>query len=245
MAVYGVLLPLPFDDVFDYVSDKDLSLGEIVIVPFGREELVGVIWKIGQTAQIEAKKIKSVIEVIALPKLSSAMREFIIKTAEYNLAPKGLVLKMILGQKTNQLPKQKVLLYGLNIKNENLQGIRITAARQAVFDFLAEGNEAEKEAIIEATGASENVISAMIKSGFLYKKEILVNEECEEQKVTLSKQVHLTDEQQAAADILVRKVNNGFSATLLDGVTGSGKTEVYFEAVAQALSCKKQVLVIL
>lgn len=244
MAIYGVLLPLPFNDVFDYQSEEELTVGQIVIVPFGREELAGIVWKIGQTAAIDLKKIKAIKNIPELPKLSAAMMTFIKKTAEYNLAPLGLVLKMVLGQKTNQLPKQKVTLYGLNIKNENLQGIRITAARQAVFDFLANGYEAEKDAVIEATGASDNIISAMIKSGFLYKRDILVNEESEEQKVDLCRQVNLTEEQQAAADILVRKVNNGFSATLLDGVTGSGKTEVYFEAVAAALASGKQVLVL-
>ncbi len=244
MAIYGVLLPLPFNDVFDYAAEETLPVGQIVIVPFGREELAGVIWKIGQTAEIDPKKIKAIKNIPDLPHLSAAMITFIKKTAEYNLSPLGLVLKMVLGQKTNQLPKQKVTLYGLKIKNENLQGIRITPARQAVFDFLANGFEAEKEAIIEATAASENVITAMIKSGFLYKREMLINEESEEQKVDLCRQVNLTEEQQAAADILVRKVNNGFSATLLDGVTGSGKTEVYFEAVAEALSRGKQVLVL-
>ena len=65
-----------------------------------------------------------------------------------------------------------------------------------------------------------------------------------QQKVNLNKTAALTEEQQAAADILVRKVGSGFSATLLDGVTGSGKTEVYFEAVAEALAQNKQVLVL-
>ena len=133
---------------------------------------------------------------------------------------------MVLGMKSNQLPKQKVTLYGLKIKNENLDGIRITEARKAVFDFLDGGLEAEKEEIISATGASSGIITAMIKSGFLYKKDVLINEEAEEQKVNLNKTAALTEEQQAAADILVRKVGSGFSATLLDGVTGSGKTEV-------------------
>lgn len=244
MSVYGVLLPLPFDDVFDYKSDCDLDIGQLVEVPFGREELVGIVWKKGKSSDIDDKKIKKIINIIDLPKISNAMMSFIKKTAEYNLAPIGLVLKMVLGQKSNQLPKQKVSLYGLKIKNENLQGIRITEARKAIFNFLDNGIETEKEDIINATGVSEGIINAMIKNGFLYKRDILVNEEAELQTVTLSKHVELTDEQQYAADILVKKINSGFSATLLDGVTGSGKTEVYFEAVAEVLRCGKQVLVL-
>ena len=244
MAIYGVLLPLPFDDVFYNSGDDGLVIGQMVEVSFGREDLVGVIWKIGQTANIALSKIKPIKSVINLPKLTQPMMVFIQKTAQYNLAPLGLVLKMVLGLKSNQLPKQKITLYGLNIKNENLEGIRITETRKAVFDFLSNGFEAEKEQIVNATGASDAVISAMIKHGFLYKKEVLVNEDADEQIVNLSKPTQLTSEQQSAADILVRKVNNGFSATLLDGVTGSGKTEVYFEAVAAALALGKQVLVL-
>jgi len=245
MAIYGVLLPIFFDDVFDYkADDESLKIGQQVVVPFGRETHVGVIWKIGKSADIEDKKIKKITEVLKLPLISAPLRAFIEKVASYNLSPKGAVLKMVLGQKTNQLPKQKVTVYGLKIKNENLNGIRITENRKAVFQFLDNGKEAEKEEIIEQTGASAQVIAAMIKSGFLYKKDILINETAEEQKVQLHSQATLTDEQKAAAERLVRRVNNGFSATLLDGITGSGKTEVYFEAVAAALSLKKQVLVL-
>lgn len=244
MAVYGVLLPLPFNDVFDYTSDDTLICGQLVEVSFGKEDMVGVIWKIGKSADIALSKIKPIKSIINLPPLSSALMLFIQKTAQYNLAPLGLVLKMVLGSPSNQLPKQKITLYGLNIQNTNLEGIRITETRQAVFDFLSNGFEAEKEQISLATGASDAVISAMIKHGFLYKKDVLVNENAEPQIVNLNKHTNLTFEQQNAADILVKRVNNGFSATLLDGVTGSGKTEVYFEAVAQALALNKQVLVL-
>lgn len=244
MAVYGVLLPLPFDDVFDYTSEESLEIGQIVLVPFGREEIAGVIWKKGQSADIDAAKIKPIKQIIHLPKLTAAMIAFIKKTAEYNLAYLGLVLKMVLGSKSNQLPKQKTTLYGLNIQDKNLDGIRITEARRAVFDFLGQEKEADKETIMQATHVSEGIINAMSKSGFLYKRDVLINEEAEEQIINLNKEVHLTTEQQCAADILVRKTGNGFSATLLDGVTGSGKTEVYFEAVAEVLAQKKQVLVL-
>jgi primosomal protein N' len=92
----------------------------------------------------------------------------------------------------------------------------------------------------EALARIEKVTGNDLKSVY----ESRVNEEAKEQIVNLSKQVSLTDEQQSAADILVRKVDNGFSATLLDGVTGSGKTEVYFEAVSETLAKGKQVLVL-
>ncbi len=244
MAIYGILLPLVFDDVFDYSFEGELKIGQMVLVSFGREELVGIVYKIGKSNNIDDKKIKPIKEVLSLPAIGDKLICFINKVAMYNLAPKGMVLKMVLGQISNQMPKQKVQLIGLKIKNENLDGIRISSGRKAVFDFFSTKDEVEKDVLLKETGVSENVINAMLKSGFLYKKEILVNEEALEQVVNLSKVVELTDEQEMAALNLVKKVDNGFSATLLDGITGSGKTEVYFEAIAKALSLGKQVLVL-
>ena len=244
MAIYGVLLGLVFDDVFDYSYDGELKIGQLVLVPFGREEHVGVVYKIGKSANIDDKKIKKIKQIINLPLILPSMLTFIEKVSQYNLAPKGLVLKMVLGQKTNQLPKQKIQLLGLNIKNENLDGIRITENRKAVFNLLDNGQELDRETIIEKSKVSDSVINAMIKSGFLYKKEVLINEEAPLQQVSLKKQVELTEEQQLACEVLIKKVNNGFSATLLDGITGSGKTEVYFEAIAETLKLGKQVLVL-
>ena len=67
MAVYGVLLPLLFDDVFDYSCDEKLDLGQLVLVPFGREEHVGIVYKIGKSANIDEKKIKPIKFYVGKP----------------------------------------------------------------------------------------------------------------------------------------------------------------------------------
>ena len=94
--IVGVMLPLPFNDVFDYRADGDITIGQIVRVPFGRDEAVGVVWKYGKSSKLDDKKIKSVIEPLRLPPLKPEMIAFVEWTAKYNLAYIGLVLKMVL-----------------------------------------------------------------------------------------------------------------------------------------------------
>lgn len=145
MAVYGVLLPLPFDDVFDYTAEEELVLGQLVEVPFGREELVGVVWKKGQSANIDPKKIKQIKSVVQLPRLTAEMTAFIRKTAEYNLAPLGMVLKMVLGMKSNQLPKQKVTLYGLKIKTKIWTASALRKRARRCLTFWTAGSKRKKK----------------------------------------------------------------------------------------------------
>ena len=94
--IVGVMLPLPFNDVFDYRADSDIDIGQIVRVPFGRDEVVGVVWKNGKSSSLDDKKIKSIIEPLRLPPLKPEMIAFVEWVAKYNLAYIGLVLKMVL-----------------------------------------------------------------------------------------------------------------------------------------------------
>lgn len=57
--IIGVLLPLPFNDVFDYKTEENVPLGSFVRVPFGRERQIGVVWKIGRSSKLEENKIKA------------------------------------------------------------------------------------------------------------------------------------------------------------------------------------------
>lgn len=239
--IVGVLLPLPFNEPFDYKVDGNIDLGAIVRVPFGREVLVGVVWKIGKTSNLDDKKIKKIIEILPYPPLRSDLRKFVEFTASYNMAFLGLVLKMVLSVKQVFDDPKMQSLYELSGKSLSEAKLKNSDARWRVIEFLRVGAFNRKE-IAAGAGVTQPVIKAMIDAGVL--KEVLVEKKKEYQKPVCGFQkVKLTNEQTLAADELCCKVGNGFNVTLLNGVTGSGKTEVYFEAVEKAFALGKQVLI--
>ena len=109
-------------------------------------------------------------------------------------------------------------------------------------DLLRHAPYTRKE-ICRGAGVGLSVVNTLITAGILKPIVRPKKKYYAEPKGSFSK-VALTPEQETAAAELVRKVGNGFSVTLLDGVTGSGKTEVYFEAVARALELGRKVLIL-
>ncbi len=244
--IVGILLPLPFNDVFDYKTEDDVSLGDLVQVSFGnprqgKEQLVGVVWKEGQSSSLPESKIKPINSRLNYPPLSEAMRKFITFTASYNMAFLGLVLKMVLSVKSAFEDPKLTALYTLSGKTLAEAKLKNSDARWRVIDLLKHAPYTKTE-ICQGARVTPSVINTLIEKDVLIpilkenKKEFNIPNP-EYHKVTL------TPSQQQAANLLSAKVGNGFSVTLLDGVTGSGKTEVYFEAVAEALEQNKQVLV--
>ena len=241
-TIIGVILPLPFNEAFDYKAETELPLGTIVRVPWGREEQIGVVWHHGKTSQLPDNKIKPVIEKFDFPPLSKALMQFVKFVAEYNMAFIGLVLKMVISSKAIFDDSQIETLYTLSGKTLSEAKLKNSDARWHVCDLLKHASYSRKE-ICQGAGVGMSVVNTLISAGVL--KPIVR----EKQKYFAPPKgdfckVNLTPEQEAAAAVLCAKVNQGFSVTLLDGVTGSGKTEVYFEAVAKALDAKKQVLIL-
>ena len=240
--IVGVLLPLPFQDVFDYTADDDVSLGQIVRVPFGRESQVGVVWKLQQSSKLEKSKIKPVTEVLQLPPLSPELMKLVEFVASYNMAFLGLVLKMVLCAK-NVFDDPKVeVLYKLTGKTLQDAKLKNSDARWRVIELLRHGPYSRVE-IAKGAGVSQSVIKTLIDAGLLEPFHQPKRKKLEVPKFSFT-QVNLTDEQRQAADYLCAKCDTGFSVTLLDGVTGSGKTEVYFEAVEKVLRAGKQALIL-
>jgi primosomal protein N' (replication factor Y) len=239
--IVGVLLPLPLNEPFDYQCDDDVALGALVRVPFGREVLVGVVWKIGQSSSLDVKKIKSVSEVLPYPPFGAAFRKFLEFTANYNMAFLGAVLKMALSVKQVFDDPKMMSLYELSGKSLSEAKLKNSDARWRVMDFLKFAPFCRRD-IAAGAGVTQSVIKTLIDSGVLREVKVAKQKEYQLPKCGFQKVV-LTDEQARAADVLCRKVEQGFSVTLLNGVTGSGKTEVYFEAVEKAFTAGKQVLI--
>ena len=239
--IVGVLLPLPFNDVFDYKIEDNPILGELVRVSFGREVVVGVVWKLGKSSNLDEAKIKPVMERLNFPPLSPELIKFIDFVANYNMAFKGLVLKMALSVRAVFDDAKMTTLYKLSGKTLAEAKLKNSDARWRVMDLLKHFPYTRAE-IAKGAGVGQAVIKTMIDAGVLEPFQIEAKKSFALPNANFAK-VNLTPEQQAAADILCAKVGNGFSVTLIDGVTGSGKTEVYFEAVSQALQSGKQVLI--
>ena len=240
--IIGVLLPLPFNEPFDYKIEGEAVLGELVRVPFGREVHVGVVWKKGKSSNLDESKIKPIMERINFPPLSAELRKFIEFVSGYNMAFAGQVLKMVLSVRQVFDDPKMTVLYELSGKTLAEAKLKNSDARWRVMDFLKFA-PFNRQDIAAGAGVGQSVIKAMIDAGVL--RPVLIEDKKEFEKPNAAyKKVNLTDEQKEAAAQLVGEIGNGFNVTLLDGVTGSGKTEVYFEAVARALELGQQVLIL-
>lgn len=240
--IVGVLLTLPFDEPFDYQTDREVEIGQIVEVPFGRDKQIGIVFSHGNSSGLAPEKIKNISQYFDYPPLSEKLIKFIQWVAKYNMAPLGAVLKMVLSVRTVFEPSPMTVLYTLSGKTLAEAKLKNSDARWRVMDLLKHAPYTRQE-IASGAGVSQSVIKTMIDTEVL--KPVYVENKAEFlEPVGDYVKVNLTGEQQNAADLLCRKINNGFSVTLLDGITGSGKTEVYFEAVAKTLESGKQVLIL-
>ena len=175
-----ILLPIAIDRPFDYALPSDIgsALGDLVEVPFRGKTAIGMVWGKEETGY--SGKLKEVIRRLDLPAISLENREFVTWVSRYNLAPLGMVLKMVLPVPLEQRTKARKTLE-IGVPNLDQQGT-----------------------------------------------------------------VSLSEDQEAAADAIQKAIETGnFQTFLLDGVTGSGKTEVYLSAMQAALKQGRQIVVLL
>jgi len=239
-----VLLPLPLADAYDYsVPDGlDVAVGQFVIVPLGKRETLGVVWGEG-TGEVAVAKLRDVIEVLPALPMADPLRRFIDWVAAYTLAPPGAVLRMAMSSPSALEAPRTELVYRPSV--DAADTLKLTAARRRVLEALKDGPAMAAAELAHLAGAGTSVIKAMAAAGLLEAVERIVRRSFPRPDGGRDGPA-LSPAQKTAADGLIEKVKaHAFSATLLDGVPGAGKTEVYFEAIAAALAMGRQVLVLL
>ena len=237
-----VLLPYPFPGPFDYRVPPDLNVkpGDVVLVPLNRRQEVGVVWDAPADQAVPEHKLKPVSGVVDTPRMGEALRRFVDWIAAYTLSPPGEVMAMALRVVSGTV--RPVVRYR---RADPLPTVRMTPPRQRVMDALARLEPRMGVDLLREAGVSPAILRGMTESG-LVSTEIAPPDAPFQRADPDHQGSPLSDQQQGVATALRKAAaDRAFSVTLLDGVTGSGKTEVYLEAVAACLRAGRQALVML
>ena len=164
--IFGVLLPLPFDEPFDYEFDGDLPIGSLVRVPWGKQEIVGAVWSKKQSSDCSPNKLKSIIKKYDFLPLNKEIIELVKFVSQYNMAPLGMVLKMVISVKQAFDDEPTEIFYELTGKTLAEAKLKNSDARWHVIDLLKHGAYTKAE-ICRGAGCSAGVVEALNKAGVI------------------------------------------------------------------------------
>ena len=217
--------------------------GSIVAVPLGPRQLLGVVWeaeRMPSDAEVGDNRLRNLLAVAAVPPLAAPLRRLIEWTADYYLAPPAAVVRMALASNSALEGARTVTEY----RASGAEPPRLTPQRTQALDRIGDRRGLIRE-LATMADVSDGVIRGLVKAGAIEAVEVDIDSPFPVPDPDFAAPA-LSADQRAAADTLAGNVAaGGFAPTLLDGVTGSGKTEVYFEAIAAALRAGRQTLVLL
>ncbi|MGS4886817.1 primosomal protein N' [Roseibium sp. MB-4] len=243
-TIASVLVPVAVPVAYTYKVPAGQSVvpGSIVRVPLGTREVIGAVWDGEPDAAINSNKLKSISHVYdTTPPLDKDLRRFVDWVAGWTLGAPGMVVRMVLRSEEALEPEAPVP--GVR-RIEGAEPERMTPARCRVLGTMEDGFAWTKSGLAHAAGVSASVIDGLVQQEVLEIVSMPAAPPLPRPQIDYA-QKELTPAQQAAAEKLSDSFDKGAAVTLIDGVTGSGKTEVYFEAIAEALRRDKQALVLL
>lgn len=223
-------------------DDMDAPPGTVVIVPLGPRQMVGIVWDEGVFGDepIDAKRLRNVLSLVDVPPIAVGLRRLVDWVVDYYITNHAAVLRMVLSSSAAMASGGTITEY----RRTGYEPTRLTPQRAAALDALEDAQGLVRELAAEA-GVSDAVIRGLIKAGAFEPVTISVDTPFPDPDPDFHQPL-LNDRQQEAASVMTTAVGVGeFDPIVLDGVTGSGKTETYFEAVAEALRQGRQVLVLL
>jgi primosomal protein N' (replication factor Y) len=239
--VADILVPVAIDQTYSYrvPAELDLAEGDFVEVPLGTRQTIGAVWEITEGAL--GSNLKAVSARFDIPPLGARLRAFVDWVARWTLSPRGMVLRMCARAPFYAVEEKP----RIGLRRAGPEPKRMTPARARVLAAIEGDLAIVKSDLAERAACSTSVIDSLVDEGTL--EAVALPQEpiaasCDPDFAP----PRLETAQAHAAAALVDDVKaHGFSVSLLEGVTGSGKTEVYFEAVAQALREGRQTLILM
>src|SRR5215469_11932932 len=240
--VVGVLLPLPLAGAYDYKLPPGINAarGALVAAPLGNREVLGVVWGKAE-GTVGDNRLKLAEPLEGSPALPQKLCDFIDWVAGYTLNPTGAILAMALRSRGAFEPEARRVAY----VRGSATPPRMSKARIRALEVAGDGLARSVSGLAEDANVSPAVVRGLVECGALVETELPEFAAFPVPDAD-APAAELNTAQRAAADALIGDVRTEtFTVALLDGVTGSGKTEVYFEAVAEAIRRGKQVLILL
>jgi primosomal protein N' (replication factor Y) len=242
--VVDVLVPVALDTTYSYRVPAGLALapGDVVSVPLGAREVTAVVWAENPAPDPRLhNRLKDVAEKLEVPPLRPELRSFVDWVSTYTLSARGMVLRMALRMGEELGPERSRA--GVRLVGPPPQ--RLTPARRRLIEVLGDGLLHGKSDAAREAGVSTGVIDGLVDEGTLA-VEVMPKPPPPPAPDPDFAVPDFTPEQGAAgAQLRALAAGNAFKVALLDGVTGSGKTEVYFEAVAETVRRGRQALLLM
>ncbi|SFP17884.1 primosomal protein N' [Tranquillimonas alkanivorans] len=242
-ALVSVLTTQPLDRLLDYrAPEGGCFAGAFVEVPLGPRKVLGVVWGPGQGGY-DLAKVRSVIRVLDAAPMREEMQTFLGRVADYTLTPMPAMLRLATRSPGLGDPPSMRKVYRLGHAAPD----RMTDARGRVLEVLRDygGLAFTQKELCDMAGVTSSVVKGLVKQGAVLEEDSPRDTPYPRLDPDLPS-VTLTEEQAAGAEQLRAAVATGrYGTTMLRGVTGSGKTEVYLEAVAECLRQGRQALVLL
>ncbi|MFO8125425.1 primosomal protein N' [Yoonia sp.] len=239
----GVVTTQPLDRLLDYKAPQGgCHLGAFVEVPLGPRKVLGVVWG-GGKGDYDIGKIRAIIRVLDVAPMREEMHIFLTRAAEYTLTPMPAMLRLAtrapgLGDAQTM---RKVYRLGDTVPD------RMTDAREKVLGVLRDygGLSFTLGEVAEMAGVGTSVVKGLVKLGAVSEEDAPRDTPYPQLDPDYGGKELSADQAAGAATLRAALRSDGYGTTLLKGVTGSGKTEVYLEAVAECLRMGRQALVLL
>ena len=227
----------------DYRVPEGMTVepGSVVVVPLGPRQLLGAVWEPERlsTDEVPESRLRPLARLVDVPPVAEPLRRLCEWTADYYLSPLASVLRMVLPSSAALEAPRQLIEYRLSGQAPQ----RMTPLREKALALL-EGRQGTIRELADHAAVSDNVLRGLVTTGVLEAAAVTAD-----RPLSIPDPDHappeLNADQKEAAEILAAAIGKGFDPMLLDGVTGSGKTEVYFEAIAECCRKGMQALVLL